>query len=266
MHKQINKRLEKYFDPARSEIDSFDKNKIKQKLGFELTPRQMLGLCGAPTGSKAKVEFITQTEQPPGPNDPERKVEVLPDGVKIRVTHPKWIDGENTVILYFDASADAVGIYIALVYFKDFPVDGAGALMIQCMLNAIKALPEAYQVFKQIRLMAAGGRSWGVNEKGEYWIGYNVWPKMGFDMPLTSPTLEVCKYFERYPPGILSCQTVSEVLALPKGGNDFWRVVGDGWIMTFDVGSVRAQAALTRRLEKSLAVSKWRKLWTLITS
>jgi len=212
-------------------------------LGIELTDAQIATLAGAPSGSKVVTSVIGPYRDVSKKND-ANKEEDVPGGLLLTVTNPDYIGTQNEVIVYTMIVTNAqqqdeisFGIYIKLVDFdrslnkKTFA--GMGAYFTAVIVRAAKS----FDGCKEIRLQAAGGRSW--NDRlpppvGGRWYGYITWPKYGFDMDLTELTQSIIPYFKYDPEGLSTCRTVSDVLGL-KGGYDFWKVAGDGWDMVFDL-------------------------------
>ena len=234
----------KFFNPADSAIDRID-DYIDKLVGFRLTDEEIIGLSGAPTGSYVTVQKTDGFVLAPNPGDPESKREVIPSGALIKVHNPVFImdevKNENFVVLYTIKDApegSERGIYIGSVMTKkDAKCAGFAALMVRSMLEAARSIEGHPHLFAEIRLMAAGGRSWGDipgHPAGSRWIGYLIWPEIGFDMPVPQMTIDVIHHFEKQPIGLRDCVTVRDVLGLPRGSM-FWAIVGDGWEMTFDL-------------------------------
>lgn len=74
----------------------------------------------------------------------------------------------------------------------------------------------------QVSLVAAGGRGFD-----EQYIGYKVWPKLGFDAPLEAG--EVADT-----PHLAHCSTVQQVLATDSA---WWEDQGSQRLMTFDLAA-----------------------------
>jgi len=87
----------------------------------------------------------------------------------------------------------------------------------------------------EMRLQAAGGRSWNHRTGGGRWYGYAAWPRYGFDMPVHQLTRDLYGYFKYEPADLAACEMVSEVPASGKSGHEFWKAVGDGWDMSFSL-------------------------------
>jgi len=73
-----------------------------------------------------------------------------------------------------------------------------------------------------ISLIAAGGLGFD-----EHYIGYKVWPKLGFDAPLAPGEVADA-------PHLAHCSYVQEVLALDEA---WWERQGSQRLMTFDLSA-----------------------------
>lgn len=255
--KLISTRQRAYFNPIASKIqfaDDLQPQDIADFIGCSFEDVELIGLAGAPEGSIVTVSTKGPTQDDPGYDDPPDKIEQVPEGLLLTVKNQDYISKKNEVVIY-RSSEDSLALYIKLVDFnKNFGFSGVGALMVRSMLETIDKMAPG-PTFDRLRLMAAGGRSWGDRERTadgaaqDRWIGYNVWPKMGFDMDLHEKTHSMLPYFEKYPKKLKDCKTVQDVLALPDGGRDFWLTVGDGWYMEFGL----ARPEPKERLNKYLA-------------
>lgn len=208
-------------------------------IGFTLTDEEIIGLSGAPTGSVVTAYFEPEPAIDASKINDGNKVEEVPPGLYLKVLNPDYIGTYNQVILYpIEADNDriAVGIYIKLVDFLPKAADkksftGIGGYMVAAIARAARPNPDILE----IRLQAAGGRSWNDRTEGGRWYGYAAWPKYGFDMPVHQLTTSMYPFFKYEPPKLAACVYVSEVLALGKSGAEFWKTVGDGWDMTFNL-------------------------------
>src|SRR4051794_15578269 len=210
---ELSTKLLQYFEPSKSKVLSVNRQAFKDALGFELSNEQLIGLCGAPAGSVLKYEFVSEETVLPGTNDPLRKIEEVPSGLLVTIENSIYISGANQIVLYsFQGPQNGAirnGIYIKLIKFrKGVGCKGFGACMLTSMLKAARALPFEIRTFDTMRMMAAGGRSWGDMDDGGRWGGYNVWPKYGFDMPLHAVTKSIFTEFPHFPKNLLACKTV----------------------------------------------------------
>lgn len=254
MIKTLEVVLRKHFDSASTKIDRSEID-LENALGFDLTHEQICGLCGAPSGSEIKVT-LSESYTDESKKNNINKDEDVPGGVLFTVKNPYYIGNENKVIMYYVSKINAqgqesgsFGLYIKLTDFETGGIfktfKGFGAYMTAAIAFAAKGIDG----LTEIRLQAAGGRSWNDRDStGARWFGYISWPKYGFDMDLQSPTLEMLPHFAHAPKLLGSCKKVSDVLAL-AGGYEFWKVVGDGWDMIFDLEGTKSFEILNKFLE-----------------
>lgn len=236
--------LKTHFDQTTMVINR-QKNDAKDALGILLTDDQIGGLCGAPTKSTITVTVKHEADEDVSKKNDMKKTEVVPGGLLLTVTNSDYINSKNEVIIYpVDEGQDdngddrvSLGVYIKLVDF--LPANGKAFAGIGAyMIAAIARATRSRQDILRMRLQAAGGRSWNDrNEQGQRWYGYASWPKYGFDMDLHEITTSMFPSFNYDPKGLKSCKKISDVLALGKGGAEFWKVVGDGWDMEFDLSA-----------------------------
>ncbi len=239
----IEAKIKIHFNPEQSTVN-LQKQAMMDALGFTLSSVALAGIVGAPTGSVIEMKYTDGFTEPPGTHDPDEKIEEIPAGLLVTIKNDNYIAGYNQVCLY-NVDDISRGIYVKLIRFKkNQKISGFGALMLKSMLNAAATLPIDRRLFSTMEMLAAGGRHWGdMDDGGNRWAGYAVWPKYGFDMPLHPKTGEILNQFPQWPKNLADCKTVSSVLALP-GGPRFWEMVGDGWIMNFDMtaGSANCKA------------------------
>lgn len=225
---------EENFDENTIEVD-FGGIPINAYLGLNLSKSEVVNLSGAPSRSKITVKYKTAADwlaEGTGVDDP-------PPGVYFYVAGPLIDSRAQHVIGIGRDSTGAAEIYIKDVFFADnAPAGLAGRMLVRIVRTAIElGIP-------QLRLMAAGGRTWPNIVGSERWAGYGAWPGYGFDMPLEPATKSLLPHFAYEPPDLGSCYTVQDVLAR-SSGREFWRVVGDGWFMTFDAANPQTAAVTT---------------------
>jgi hypothetical protein len=194
-------------------------------LGMSLTNEQIKKIAGAPSGSTITPYRLGQAVT--------KGTEDIPPGVYFKVENANYIRSANKIGIY-RASDVNYGIYINSVDFKSGGPKGMAARMLAVVIRQALAIGN----INVLRLYAAGGRSWpplNPNTK-ERWGGYYAWPLYGFDMELPRHTLELAKEFPHYPEEIRTRRKVSEVLKC-QGGKEYWRIVGDGDYMEFDLSS-----------------------------
>jgi hypothetical protein len=238
----------RHFDATNSTVENFDdfEEELADLFPEGVSPESLILMAGAPTGSILTLSSVAKKLIPPGEDDPKHKDEITPPGLLVKVVNDDYLSEPNYVTIYKESSLGR-GIYINLVMFQKNVVKAAGGLMIKTILLGIESLGKGKKSFKRLRLMAAGGRIWGDMKKGGRWSGYKAWPQYGFDMKLGEVTVEMFPLFKKYPKNLTSCDSVSGLLAL-SGGADFWAVVGDGYYMTFELGT----SASRKRLEVEL--------------
>ncbi|WP_373988375.1 hypothetical protein [Duganella sp. BuS-21] len=245
--------LVEHFDITTVTVSRKTSSADMDALGIKLTDEQLAALCGAPSGSTVEAEFIDEAMQEISEVNDKEKVEEIPPGLHLKVKNKDYINDYNHVILYPAGEEDgpiSMEVYVKLVDFrsgaaKGKSFTGVGGYMIARIVRMMKQLKN----FTKIRLQAAGGRTWKSRKPGERWYGYVAWPRYGFDMELRDFTTQMFPFFQHQPVGLSSCVRVSQVLALGKDGEAFWKAVGDGWDMTFDV---TANCSSIEKLSKCL--------------
>lgn len=165
----------------------------------------------------------------------------MPAGLYFDIENDRYIQSHNTIGVFRDSAA-GYGIYIKLIDFKPGGPKGLAARMLALIVRAAFDLGNV----RRLRLLAAGGRSWDARSAitGERWGGFVAWPTYGFDMELLPTTLKIAKEFPYYPEGLRSLRTVREVLQV-SGGREYWKVVGDGLYMDFDLTTKTTASILT---------------------
>jgi hypothetical protein len=202
-----------------------------------LSDEDIRNLAGAPSGSKIDMHLVTQWSDT-GDDRPS-------PGLYLSVTHPQIIDGCNLIGL---CHVPGVGyhVYIKDVFFNDYAAPGVGGLACARVVRFCLATG-----VREIRLLAAGGRTWPdiPNGQGKRWLGYYFWARCGFDMDLLSDDVRLGGEF-RYPSTLSGCIRVSQLLQA-NGGVDWWKVCGTGNFMAFDSSSEKSASVYT--LEAYLA-------------
>jgi hypothetical protein len=223
----------KHFDLSSVTIHPHHIN-IASLLGCSLTDLQIKGLSGALSGSSITVDFqhLGQTVGS----------EYIPPGLYFQVENLTYIRSRNVIGLFRD-NPSGLGIYINSVDFRPGQgLRGLAARMLAVMIRHAFQVPQ----IKRICLLAAGGRSWPPLDPntGERWGGFIAWPTYGFDMQIPRHTANIAPEFPYYPEEIISRQKVSEVISI-AGGRDYWKIVGDGDYMDFDLSSKSTQSIVT---------------------
>jgi hypothetical protein len=223
---QVSEVEERFFDSSTIEVD-WQGIAPASYVGISLTDDQVKLLSGAPSGSKVTVKYRSAADWQREGTGADRP----PPGLYFYITGPGIMPhAQNVVGIYQNADSTA-GLYLKDIMLSDSLPEGAAGRMLVRMARAGVELG-----IKELRLLGAGGRSWPSMLGAERWKGYTAWPGYGFDMPLHQLTKGIVGQFPHHPPGLGSCYTVGDVLARPDGGL-FWRIVGDGWFMTFDLTS-----------------------------
>jgi hypothetical protein len=225
----------KHFNPDSSTVLPHAVN-IRELLGFHLDDLSIKRLSGAPTGSQ--LEIVHKSAW----NSQELLHEKVPSGLYFLVENPAYLFERNTVGLFHDGDSKRIGVYVKLVAFKNTAPKRVAARMLAIIAREALALPG----ITRIRLCAAGGRRWSPLDRstGARWGGYVAWPTYGFDMPLLPRTKTISRHFPYWPPAIGTCKTVSDILQT-SGGREYWKTVGDGWYMDFDLSSTASPSLRT---------------------
>jgi len=227
------------FDSSTVTVNRSVPNVVIMALGFELTDTELAGLCGAPTGSTVDVSLKRSVSYDPSRKNDVDKFEIVPGGLLLSVRSSAYIASKNEVIVYSMEVRPGqlqYGIYIKLVDFLEKGKGRAFPGIAGCFVKAIVDSASSHVDFVQLRLHAAGGRSWNDRDNtGARWYGYVAWPRYGFDMNVDNLTKALFPLFKYEPKNLNACNKVSDVLALGKSGQEFWKVVGDGWDMSFDL-------------------------------
>ncbi|WP_141723441.1 hypothetical protein [Burkholderia sp. A2] len=191
-------------------------------------------LAGAPSGSEIDIGFVSAW----GKTGADRP----PPGLYFSVTHPTFIASHNVVGLVNDRGR--LGIYVKDVDLTDKAPSGMGALIVAKMVRfALR------QGAANIRLLAAGGRSWPSKTSTVEWAGYYAWARYGFNMSMSQPLEDpagtpmagtenaaLAPFFVHRPPNLANCGAVQDVLQ-QTGGKEWWKSCGNGWFMEFDCSS-----------------------------
>lgn len=201
---------------------------IKARIGVDLSTSEVIALSGATTGSTVSAKYMTQQDW----DSQGTGVDKPPPGLYFDVTGP-LVDQRvvQTVGIVKNQNGDAE-LYLKDIFFSsDAPSGLAGRMLVRMVRAALDlGIPE-------LRLLAAGGRTWPNIVGTERWGGYLAWAIYGFDMPVETKTRQMYGHFPNFPQNLANCYTVQSVLAL-DGGRDFWKVVGDGWFMRFDASQL----------------------------
>jgi hypothetical protein len=163
-------------------------------------------------------------------------VEVIPDSsdhgpaIQLRVSHP-WLEGPALRYLYRD-SAGRLAVRNEYLEVREMAPDGVATRMLAHQIRAARQLGVAY-----LSAEAAGG-------PGSPFVGYDVWPKLGYDGLIPEGVRQ------RLPDQFRGAVYVLDLVTAP-GGADWWRRNGRGFEATFDLHdgsrSLDVHAAYTAR-------------------
>jgi len=209
-------------------------------MGFDLTRDQILGLSGALSGSTVTI-FVKRywTVQEVGDEE-------VPAGLFFKVENATYISSHNIIGVFRDDPPGSCSLYLKLIDFIT-PTPSALKGLAARMLAVIVREALKLSGIKRLRLYAAGGRTWPDRDSatGERWGGYVAWPTYGFDMLLCPETIKLTSLFPYCPPKLTACTKVSEVLALKPLEREYWKVVGDGDYMDFDLSATSSASIVT---------------------
>lgn len=113
----------------------------------------------------------------------------------------------------------------------------------------------------EINLLGWGGRLCSNMEDGSAWSGHSTWPKYGFDMLLQSRDQDLSfktnnvntGFFEFFPyrsKELNDCTTLQDILKR-SDGEDWWKICGTGWFMTFVCRGGQSGKRLVNKLRES---------------
>lgn len=143
-----------------------------------------------------------------------------PPGLYFTVINPQLLQSKNRSGIFEEETSKA-GLFVQSLYIDHFFLraakSGAKLGSIAIALCAITALLRG---FGSISLVAAGGK--GFDER---YIGFNVWPKFGFDAKIFPGELDDA-------PHLNLCRTVQDVVRMDP---EWWRANGSQRLMKFDL-------------------------------
>lgn len=149
--------------------------------------------------------------------------EDAPAGIQVAACSPLFAEDEKHSVIAFqeDLLTGRTALYIKRMMLADNAP--AHLATVGFGLMAVSA----YRLgFSSIYLFAAGHGPIARHER-DLFIGYEVWPKLGFDAPVDPAELN---RDER--PGLQACRTVQQVRAFDA---DWWSRYGSGRTMQFDL-------------------------------
>ncbi len=163
--------------------------------GLDLAPPEWAELVGAPDGATVAVASELADGEPV---------------VLIRVSHP-WYDGTAVRIVFRDEMGRTAMKNEVFAVRPEAP-DGVGARVLAHQARKASALGVAY-----LEAEAAGG-------PGSTYVGYLVWPRLGFDGEIPhTPRRKLDLLPTDHP--LRGALTVLDLITRP-GGREWWRVNG----------------------------------------
>lgn len=197
-------------------------------IGRDVQPAEWAELVGAPDGSTLRVATARVD------------LDGMRESVQILLDHP-WLEGTAVRYVYRD-DGSRLAMFNDFVFFRPGSPPGVGTRLL--VLQVRKAISLGIE---HIATDAAGG-------PGSTFVGYSVWPRLGFDGPIPpAARAKVDALPEDHP--LRTAQTVRDLMARP-GGRAWWQANGSEFRAYFDLaeGSVsrRLLAAYTR--EKGIIV------------
>lgn len=170
-----------------------------------------------------------------------------PAGLDVMSNNPFMAEDENTsVIAYRDE--DGTSLHVDALYIRRLVLAVDAPERLATVAFGLMAI-SAYRLgFDHISLFAAGNGPIEPDDPDGF-VGFAVWPKFGFDAPLTPAELNMAPS-----EALRACRTVQEVIAVEP---DWWNVHGRGRDMRFDLkADSRSWAILLNYLYQSLSVQE----------
>jgi hypothetical protein len=162
------------------------------------------------------------------------------DSVQIHLNH-LWLEGTAVRHLYCD-DGGRLAMFNEFVFFRPRAPSGVGTRLLALQVRKAISLGIEY-----IATDAAGG-------PGSAFVGYSVWPRLGFDGPI--PPAARAK-LDTLPAGdpLRGAQAVRELMVRP-GGRAWWEANGSEFRAYFDLaaGSVSRQLLAAYTREKGIIV------------
>jgi hypothetical protein len=154
-----------------------------------------------------------QVQRTHGPDD-------SPPGLYFTVINPNLLQYKNRAGIFQEETSKA-GLFIQGLHIDHFflRAQQSGAKL-GTIAIALCAITGFLKNFATISLIAAGGKGFD-----KHHIGFNVWPKLGFDAKILPGELDSA-------PHLKLCQTVQDVL---RDDPEWWRANGSQRLMSFDL-------------------------------
>lgn len=170
-----------------------------------------------------------------------------PAGLDVVSNNPFMAEYENTsVIAYRDE--EGASLHVDALYIRRLVLAVDAPERLATVAFGLMAI-SAYRLgFDHISLFAAGNGPIDPDDPDGF-VGFAVWPKFGFDAPLTPAELNMAPS-----EALRACRTVQEVIAVEP---DWWDVHGRGRDMRFDLNAdSRSWAILLNYLYQSLSLQE----------
>lgn len=189
-----------WFDATRVDLEMVD------DVSLFLDEEALVGLSGAMSDSKVTVRKVLRQT----PSDPEPVLEAI----SLHISHPAVFS--MTRLLRQDANHDW---YVENAKFRiraDYAGRGLAARSLTVQARAAQQLG-----FRYIALDAVGDYTLArLRFPEDRWVGYWVWPRLGFDANIPESTLR------RLPEDFQNCRRVAELMDTDEGLNA-WELYGE---------------------------------------
>jgi hypothetical protein len=166
-----------------------------------------------------------------------------PAGLDVMSNNPFMAEDENTSVIAF-RDDEGTSLRVDALYIRRLILADDAPERLATVAFGLMAI-SAYRLgFDHISLFAAGNGPIDP-EDPEGFVGFAVWPKFGFDVPLEPAELNMAPF-----EALRACRTVQDVIAVDP---DWWNVHGRGRDMRFDLSAdSRSWAILLNYLYQSL--------------
>lgn len=149
-----------------------------------------------------------------------------PDGVALRSENVFLAEGEENCVIAGREEAGAAAVWVQALLIDRLMLGEQAPERMATVAFGLMAITAYRLGFAHIRLMAAGRGSRYPRKPDDY-VGYDVWPKFGFDADVDPAELN------RNPiEGLARCRTVQDIRALDAA---WWTRHGEGREMVFDL-------------------------------
>lgn len=182
------------------------------KAGLDLNAADIGRLFMAP--DESEVEVLTLRERDDG----------TPAGVNVVSTNSFVQEGEGVAVIAYQ-DVDGAGVRLDAINLKRVMLVAEAPERFCTIAFGLMACTAYRLGFAEITLFAAGRGFGQVALDEDDLVGYQVWPKFGFDAPLIAADLNRHARFAR-------CRSVQEVVELDP---EWWAANGRGIEMRFDL-------------------------------